>query len=78
MYLLKEKAMWLPGWLDRILQNVDVEGDALLRHREETGVLTGSGAPRIPAQSGSADGSGLPEAPAGSGASGDDLQPAAR
>ncbi len=29
MALLGEKAWWLPGWLDRILPNVDVEGEKL-------------------------------------------------
>ena len=28
LYLLGEKAWWLPKWLDRILPNVDVEGAA--------------------------------------------------
>ncbi|MBC7276286.1 MMPL family transporter [Nocardioides sp.] len=32
MYLMKEKAWWLPKWLDRILPNVDVEGEGLERH----------------------------------------------
>ncbi len=32
MYLMGEKAWYLPGWLDRILPNVDVEGERLLRH----------------------------------------------
>ena len=36
MYLLGEKAWWLPAWLDRILPDVDVEGDRLDR-----GYLTG-------------------------------------
>ena len=27
MYLLGEKAWWLPKWLDRLLPNVDVEGE---------------------------------------------------
>ncbi|WP_062525300.1 MMPL family transporter [Demequina rhizosphaerae] len=41
MHLVGEKAWWLPGWLDRILPNVDVEGAALERehpvpHAEET------------------------------------------
>ncbi|WP_062287869.1 MMPL family transporter [Demequina phytophila] len=31
MHLVGEKAWWLPGWLDRILPNVDVEGAALER-----------------------------------------------
>lgn len=31
MYLLGEKTWWLPGWLERILPNVDVEGAKLER-----------------------------------------------
>jgi len=31
MYLIGEKAWWLPKWLDRILPNVDVEGERLHR-----------------------------------------------
>jgi RND superfamily putative drug exporter len=31
MYLLGEKAWWLPAWLDRILPDVDVEGEQLHR-----------------------------------------------
>jgi RND superfamily putative drug exporter len=31
MYLLGEKAWWLPKWLDRVLPNVDLEGAALER-----------------------------------------------
>lgn len=31
LYLLGEKAWWLPAWLDRVLPNVDVEGEALER-----------------------------------------------
>ncbi len=31
LYLLGEKAWWIPAWLDRILPNVDVEGEALER-----------------------------------------------
>ncbi|MFF0611293.1 MMPL family transporter [Nocardia tengchongensis] len=30
--LLGDKAWWLPGWLARILPNVDVEGESLNRH----------------------------------------------
>ncbi len=30
MYLLGDKAWWLPRWLDRLLPNVDVEGEKLL------------------------------------------------
>ncbi|MFI0349999.1 MMPL family transporter [Actinomadura sp. 9N407] len=32
MYLMGEKAWYLPKWLDRILPNVDVEGESLERH----------------------------------------------
>jgi RND superfamily putative drug exporter len=36
MYLMQEKAWWLPGWLDRLLPVVDVEGEKLDRpHLEE-------------------------------------------
>lgn len=31
LYLLGEKAWWLPRWLDRILPNVDIEGERLQR-----------------------------------------------
>ncbi|EAQ00047.1 hypothetical protein JNB_07749 [Janibacter sp. HTCC2649] len=31
MYLMGDKAWWLPAWLDRILPNVDVEGEKLGR-----------------------------------------------
>ncbi|WP_166135260.1 MMPL family transporter [Nocardioides ochotonae] len=31
MYMLGEKAWWLPRWLDKILPNVDVEGESLER-----------------------------------------------
>ncbi|GAA4747405.1 MMPL family transporter [Nocardioides endophyticus] len=31
MYLMGEKAWWLPKWLDRILPNVDIEGEKLER-----------------------------------------------
>jgi RND superfamily putative drug exporter len=33
MNLLGDKAWWLPRWLDRLLPNVDVEGESLTRHR---------------------------------------------
>jgi RND superfamily putative drug exporter len=32
--LLGHKAWWLPGWLDRLLPRVDVEGEALSRRPE--------------------------------------------
>ncbi|MEQ6899968.1 MMPL family transporter [Nocardioides sp. YIM 152588] len=31
LFLLGEKAWWIPAWLDRILPNVDIEGEALER-----------------------------------------------
>ncbi|GAA4687761.1 MMPL family transporter [Nocardioides nanhaiensis] len=37
MYLLGEKAWWLPRWLDRLLPNVDVEGEKLERPAGSTG-----------------------------------------
>ena len=35
MYLLGERAWWLPQWLDRLLPNVDVEGETLLARLEQ-------------------------------------------
>lgn len=35
MYLLDDKAWWLPKWLDRILPNVDVEGEGLEELNEQ-------------------------------------------
>lgn len=32
MYVLGERAWWLPAWLDRILPDVDVEGEKLQQH----------------------------------------------
>ncbi|HEY1117305.1 MAG TPA: MMPL family transporter, partial [Acidimicrobiales bacterium] len=32
LFLLGEKAWWLPAWLDRLLPEVDVEGEGLERH----------------------------------------------
>jgi len=36
MTLLGREAWWLPHWLDRLLPNVDVEGEKLLHHLEQT------------------------------------------
>ncbi|WP_127782147.1 MMPL family transporter [Rhodococcus sp. X156] len=36
MYLLGEKAWWIPRWLDRILPNIDVEGEKLDRPHLQT------------------------------------------
>ncbi|MET0821851.1 MAG: MMPL family transporter [Aeromicrobium sp.] len=33
MYVMGERAWWLPAWLDRILPRVDIEGEALHRPR---------------------------------------------
>ncbi|THA55892.1 MMPL family transporter [Streptomyces sp. A1136] len=35
--LLGHKAWWLPKWLDRLLPNVDVEGESLRKHLGESG-----------------------------------------
>jgi putative drug exporter of the RND superfamily len=48
MNLLGEKAWWLPRWLDRLLPNVDVEGESLTHARaaqraEQARELEGSG-----------------------------------
>ncbi|RBM16899.1 MMPL family transporter [Streptomyces sp. PT12] len=37
MGLVGERAWWLPKWLDRILPNVDVEGESLERYLEANG-----------------------------------------
>ncbi|MDI2130740.1 MMPL family transporter [Yinghuangia seranimata] len=42
--LLGKSAWWLPKWLDRILPNVDVEGDSLRKHID--GQASGDGDPR--------------------------------
>lgn len=33
MFLLDEKAWWIPKWLDKLLPNMDIEGEALSRDR---------------------------------------------
>ena len=35
MFLLDDKAWWMPKWLAKILPNLDVEGEALSAQREE-------------------------------------------
>jgi putative drug exporter of the RND superfamily len=35
--LFGEKAWWLPGWLDRLLPNVDIEGVRLMEHLAQRG-----------------------------------------
>ncbi|WP_371678177.1 MMPL family transporter [Streptomyces sp. NBC_01276] len=39
--LLGHKAWWLPKWLDRILPNVDVEGESLRKHLGDAGSAEG-------------------------------------
>ena len=34
MFLLGDRAWWLPKWLDRIVPNIDVEGEALSGYDE--------------------------------------------
>ncbi len=41
--LLGHRAWWLPGWLDRLLPNVDVEGESLRKHLEGEGGSAGHG-----------------------------------
>ncbi|UQX01518.1 MMPL family transporter [Streptomyces sp. RerS4] len=41
--LLGHKAWWLPKWLDRILPNVDVEGESLRKHLGESGSASEDG-----------------------------------
>ena len=35
MFLLDKHAWWFPTWLDKIIPNMDIEGEALSTHREE-------------------------------------------
>jgi RND superfamily putative drug exporter len=56
LYLMGEKAWWLPRWLDRILPVVDVEGEKLERaHARRDAAAAG---PAEPTGAGSADGAG--------------------
>ncbi|MFF4170863.1 MMPL family transporter [Streptomyces sp. NPDC001744] len=41
--LLGHRAWWLPKWLDRVLPNVDVEGEGLAAHTDGTDGTGGSG-----------------------------------
>jgi putative drug exporter of the RND superfamily len=43
--LFGEKAWWLPGWLDRLLPNVDIEGVRLMEHLAQRGADQPGGAP---------------------------------
>ncbi|SDZ16111.1 putative drug exporter of the RND superfamily [Micromonospora pattaloongensis] len=42
MTLLGRAAWWLPRWLDRAMPNVDVEGEKLLHHLEQTAPESGA------------------------------------
>ena len=41
MALLGDKAWWLPKWLDKILPNVDIEGEKLRRELPEAAEVEG-------------------------------------
>lgn len=59
MHLLGKSAWWLPKWLDKILPNVDVEGEKLERHHPGTGpvaVAAGGAAADADADTGSDSG----------------------
>ena len=43
MYILGHRAWWLPGWLDRRLPHLDVEGESLERDLEARDVAAASG-----------------------------------
>jgi len=49
MFLLDERAWWLPGWLDRILPKVDVEGEGIREYTADDSEVRAAAA----AQSGS-------------------------
>ncbi|KRB76330.1 hypothetical protein ASE01_15130 [Nocardioides sp. Root190] len=41
LYVMGDKAWWLPAWLDRILPNVDIEGESLERDSAPVAVQVG-------------------------------------
>ena len=41
MSMIGDRAWWLPRWLDRLLPNLDIEGERLLRHLEPAGRADG-------------------------------------
>src|SRR3546814_11272141 len=47
MALFDRRAWWLPGWLDRVLPNVDVEGEHLMEQLERADPTARSGARRV-------------------------------
>jgi RND superfamily putative drug exporter len=36
MSIIGERIWWLPAWLDRILPNVDIEGETLMARLDDT------------------------------------------
>jgi RND superfamily putative drug exporter len=40
MALMGDANWWLPGWLDRILPHVDVEGSSVLGHLDDAPAIT--------------------------------------
>ncbi len=56
LYLMGEKAWWLPGWLDRLLPNIDIEGEALHRPhaRFDTDPFEGEADPELVGSAGRA------------------------
>jgi RND superfamily putative drug exporter len=63
MTLLGKHAWYLPKWLDRLLPNVDVEGESLREHieqREWTEARAGSGADAVTAEELEVEGAGDP------------------
>ena len=44
MYLMGDKAWWLPAWLDKILPDLDIEGEKLAAADGSTGVTGSAGA----------------------------------
>ena len=41
MYLMGDKAWWLPRWLDRIVPNFSIEGDEWFRERDAAAAAEG-------------------------------------
>lgn len=65
MLMLGDKAWWMPKWLDKILPNVDVEGESLAQHGVRPGTPAVAGAAGSASSAGSA--AGTADAPAASG-----------
>lgn len=52
MYLLRERAWWIPAWLDRLLPDLDVEGTSLRARDEEEAAAAAAPDVRLPVPSG--------------------------